>query len=483
MSDRCINIIGYCLFIVFFLSLKIINAASPPNVVMIISDDQYYADFGFMGNEQVQTPHIDALAAKSARFVNGSVPTSVCSPSLATLLTGLYPHEHGIHYNHPPPGNSAFNKMTSADEYTKTRSESFRLIRELDTLPRVLLREKNYRSLQTGKFWEGHYKNAGFTDGMTVFEPVPGQTFGGNRKLANGELVAHGNGDWGLRIGRETMEPIKNFLDDVGESPFFIWYAPYLPHQPHDSPKSFYDLYKDQPKLPKHHLPYYASISQFDETVGELVEMIDSRGLASNTLFVFVIDNGWEASKIPQRGRLAEFAHTKKSKRAPFEPGLRTPILLRWDGKISPKQFEGPVSSIDIVPTILDACGIPGNYEAPEVFRWVSLLSPAMRKHRLDPHRPLFGEIYPGDSTVLGHPEWDIAYRWIKQDGLKLIMPHKRNGKPPWGSYLKKPALYDLNRDPKETMNLFNDVEYKKRRDSLEKQLDEWWNGRTSSTF
>ncbi len=476
MSDRRINVFGYCLFIVICLSLKTGNAAPPPNVVMIISDDQYYADFGFMGNEQVQTPHIDALAAKSARFVNGSVPTSVCSPSLATLLTGLYPHEHGIHYNHPPPGNSAFNKMTSVDEYTKSRNQSFKLIRQLNTLPRTLRDAKNYRSLQTGKFWEGHYRNAGFTDGMTIFEPVPGQEFGGNRKLASGELAAHGNGDWGLKIGRETMEPIKIFLDDVDEAPFFIWYAPYLPHQPHDSPKRFYDLYKDQPNLPKHRVPYYASISQFDETVGDLIKMIESRGLANNTLFVFVIDNGWEASTTPQRGRPVEFAHTKESKRAPFEPGLRTPILLRWDGKITPKEFTEPVSSIDIVPTIYDACGVNGVVGPLPGF---SLLSPAIAEKKLDPHRPLFGEIYPGDATILGHPEQDIAYRWIKQDGLKLIIPHRHNEKPPWGSYLKGPALFDLNRNPRETKNLFDNAEYKRRRDSLEKQLNEWWDGRT----
>ncbi|MBT5020215.1 MAG: sulfatase-like hydrolase/transferase, partial [Planctomicrobium sp.] len=309
-------------------------ADSTPSVVLIISDDQFADDFGFMGNEHVSTPHLDQLAAKSARFVNGSVPTSVCSPSLATILTGLYPHQHGIHFNHPPPGNGAFNRMTSQEEYRTTRQRSFELIKNQETIPRVLHRESNYRSLQTGKFWEGHYQNAGFTDGMTIFEPVPGQTFGGNRTLASGELQAHGNGDWGLKIGRETMQPIADFLDDVKSDPFLLWYAPYLPHQPHDSPQKYYDLYEANKDIAKHRIPYYAAISEFDETVGELVEMIESRGIAENTLFIFVIDNGWEASEVPERSRPEEFAHTKNSKRSPFEPGLRTPILLRWDKKI-----------------------------------------------------------------------------------------------------------------------------------------------------
>ena len=206
-----------CFIVVFcaFVASAEAGRAKRPNVVMIISDDQTFTDFGFMGNTKVQTPHLDRLASQSARFVNGYVPTSVCSPSLATLLTGLYPHQHKIHFNHPPPGNSAFNRMTDRAEYERIRSRSFALIRNQWTLPRALA-EEGYRCLQTGKYWEGHYTNAGFTDGMTRFQPVPGQDFGGNRTFASGKIAAHGNGDWGLKIGRETMQPIEDFVDQCG---------------------------------------------------------------------------------------------------------------------------------------------------------------------------------------------------------------------------------------------------------------------------
>lgn len=472
-SRISILLVGLLLFTIGSLNLKELFAASPPNVVLIISDDQFADDFGFMGNEQVSTPHLDQLAAKSARFVNGSVPTSVCSPSLATILTGLYPHQHGIHFNHPPPGNGAFNRMNSKDEYRTTRQRSFEIIKNQETLPRVLHRESNYQSLQTGKFWEGHFRNAGFTDGMTIFEPVPGQTFGGNRKLASGELQAHGNGDWGLKIGRETMQPIADFLDDVERDPFLIWYAPYLPHQPHDSPQKFYDLYETNEDLPKHRIPYYAAISQFDETVGELVKMIESRGLAEKTLFVFVIDNGWEASEVPQRNRPEEYAHTKNSKRSPFEPGLRTPILLRWDNMIQPMTFPEPVSSIDIAPTIYAACEVP---QASKELPGINLLLAATGKETLDPHRSTFGEIYPGDASSLGHPERDIAYRWMKQDEYKLIVPHRRHGKS-WNSYLDRGSLFNLKKDPQEQHNIIDSPENLKRFVSLYKQLQEWWDG------
>jgi len=446
-------------------------ATSRPNVVMIISDDQTWRDFGFMGNEQVRTPHLDRLAEQSARYPNGYVPTSVCSPSLATLLTGLYPHQHGIHYNHPPPGNSKFNKMTSRAEYERVRGRSFELIRSQPTLPRVLAAE-GYRCLQTGKFWEGHFQNAGFTDGMTVFAPPPGQTFGGVRTLANGAKAAHGNGDFGLKIGRETMRPIYDFIDDcAGRKPFFIWYAPYLPHQPHDSPKKYFDLYRDNPNVPEHFVPYYASISQFDDTVGELVDYVERKGLAKDTLFVFVTDNGWTPGTRRHKSQKDFFYHIKESKRSPFEDGLRTPILLRWDGVIAPATHPQLCNSVDLVPTILSAIGIehkmPGR---PGVDLMVSAKGVASLSSR-----PVFGEIYPGDATSLGHPSRDVAYRWVREGDYKLIVPHGSDGEDAWGGYLKEVVLYDLRRDPQETKNLAGDPSQRERVQRLRRLLDNWW--------
>ncbi|MBC8356809.1 MAG: sulfatase-like hydrolase/transferase, partial [Planctomycetes bacterium] len=80
--------------------------AERPNIVCIIADDHAWTDFGFMGNERVHTPNLDRLASRSARFTNGYVPSSVCRPSLVSLLTGLYPHQHGVHFNHGPPGSA-----------------------------------------------------------------------------------------------------------------------------------------------------------------------------------------------------------------------------------------------------------------------------------------------------------------------------------------------------------------------------------------
>jgi len=444
--------------------------AAPPNIVYVIADDHTYRDFGFMGSNEALTPHLDKLAAQSARFPNGYVPSSLCSPSLAVLLTGRFPHQSGIHYNHPPPGNSAFNKMTSSAEYERTRSPAFDLIRNQPTLPRHL-GSLGYLSLQTGKFWEGHFSNAGFTEGMTLFKPAPGQDFGGNRTLANGELAAHGNGDHGLKIGRETLQPITDFLDRCGkDQPFFIWYAPYLPHQPHDSPQQFYDRHQNR-NVPPHRIPYLASISQFDDTVGDIVQQIESRGLAANTLFVFVSDNGWTPSTQPDKKRTVEFSPTKESKYSPFEDGLRTPILLRWDGVIQPATHPQLVSSVDLLPTVLEA--IDQTNTLPDL-PGRSLL-PAAKGQTTLSDQPVFGEIYPGDATQLGQPARDIAYRWIREGDFKLILPHSRQGKPAWNAYLDQPALFNLTTDPTETQNLATDPAHQPTLKALRTKLNTWW--------
>lgn len=454
------------------------QSSRTPNIVLIISDDQTFCDFGFMGNKDIQTPHIDRLAQQSARYVNGYLPTSVCSPSLATLLTGLYPHQSGIHYNHPPPGNSAFNKMTSRKEYESTRSNAFCLIQSVETLPRILAAH-GYRCLQTGKFWEGHYRNAGFTEGMTVFQPVPGQSFGGNRKLANGELAAHGNGDWGLKIGRETMQPIYDFVRDCEQksTPWLVWYAPYLPHQPHDSPKQYFDLYRDNPRVSKEEIAYYASCSQFDATVGALIQFVERESDIKNTLFLFVIDNGWTPGTRPMKYR-ENYHHTKASKRSPFEDGLRSPILIRWDGVTKPATHTALVSSVDVVPTLLQ---VAGQGAATQNMPGVNLLPSAKGVATLPADRAVYGEIFPGDATAINQPKREVAHRWIRKGNLKLITAHNPNAQgKTWNDYTRGDVLFDLSQDPGETKNLIHDANQATALAELRRLLDAWWNPETA---
>lgn len=446
-------------------SQRVWAADERPNVVMIISDDQGFSDFGFMGNRVVQTPHLDALATRSATFTHGYVPASVCRPSLVTLMTGLYPHEHGVHFNHPPPGFSKLTRTFSRAQYETARQAATQLIRRADTLPRQLA-TAGYRCLQTGKYWEGHWRNAGFTHGMTTAKPVPGAKYG-NKLLASGDWVAHGNGDAGLAIGRESMKPIEEFLELSGGDPFFVWYAPFLPHLPHDSPRRFYDLYDET--VPDHDRAYYAACSQFDETVGGLIALVERQPTIRKTLYVFVVDNGFRPdSKKPMPDGFG-YNYTRRSKRSPFDDGLRTPILFALAGQTQAASHDLLCSSVDVVPTILDACGIA----VPQTVSGRSLWTQVTGKDTLDP-QPVFGAIYPGDASELNNPSADVAYRWIRQGDYKLIVPQLRDGSV-WGDYVRSPHLYNLRDDPSEQRNLMADPTSRQTAVQLREKLDGWW--------
>lgn len=364
-------------FATLLLALPAIASERQPNVVMIVADDQGWTDFGFMGHKVVKTPRLDALAAESALFPNGYVPTSLCRASLATLLTGLYGHQHKICCNDPPEGVD--------------RAAMHPFIKEAPALPRLLGRA-SYRSFQTGKFWEGHFSNAGFTDGMTT-------------KGRHGEE--------GLVIGRQTMQPIYDFLDADREKPFFIWYAPMLPHEPHNPPPQYLEKYAVDGrnlKLAK----YYAMCEWFDATCGQLLDELERRNLKENTLLVFVVDNGWIQEIGQTRTTRGNFA--PKSKLSPYDGGLRTPVLLRWPGHTKPGRYDDLVSTIDLVPTILTACAIKPLFD----MKGVNLLETAAGNGHLQ-RDAVFGEIYLHTAIDINKPDLNLTHRWVRAGDWKLI--------------------------------------------------------------
>jgi len=137
------------------------------NVVLIISDDQHWGDYGFMGHRQIETPHLDQLARQSLTFRHGYVPSSLCCPSLASIITGRYPHEHHITSNDPaiPQGMKAAGFQKS-EAFLQGRQAMTRHLEAWPTLPK-LLGQAGYVSFQTGKWWLGDYTHGGFTHGMT----------------------------------------------------------------------------------------------------------------------------------------------------------------------------------------------------------------------------------------------------------------------------------------------------------------------------
>ena len=393
-------------------------AAKPPNIVLIISDDQSWTDYSFMGHEAIETPNIDRLAKQSRLFKRGYVPSSLCCPSLASMITGLYPHQTKITGNEPPMPPEGRN----SEQYRKQVQECVSFIDDLPTLPR-LLAKRGYVSHQSGKWWQGHYSRGGFSHGMTHGDPKRGGR----------------HGDVGLKIGREGMDEIFDFIEDAGDKPFFVWYAPFLPHTPHNPPKPLLDKYAKKTES-KFIARYWAMCEWFDETCGQLLDHLDEKKLADDTIVLYVTDNGW--IQRADNGRYAP-----RSKRSQYDGGLRTPIMVRWPGKVKPEDRPELANSIDLAPTILKACGL-----APtEEMQGIDLLDDTALAKR----KSTYGAIYLHNAVDIHKPSANLTYRWLIDGNWKLILPHKENvttrAKQKDTGEIE---LYNLAKDPHERNNL-----------------------------
>ena len=428
------------------------GAKSPPNVLYIISDDQAWTDFGFMGHPVIETPHLDQLAAQSARFPRGYVPTALCRPSLMTLITGLYAHQHGVTGNDPTPARFAQPKRSNP-EYLAECNELISKIDDLPTLPK-LLADRGYVSFQSGKWWEGNYRRGGFTDGMTHGDPKRGGR----------------HGDEGLKIGREGLKPVFDFIESAGDKPFLVWYAPFLPHSPHNPPQRLLEKYV-KPDRPIQLARYYAMCEWFDETCGELLDYLDDHGKSDNTLVVFVTDNGW-IQRTPQTDAPADWKQgfAPRSKQTPYEGGVRTPILLRWPGQIRPRTMQQPTSSIDLVPTILAACGA----DVPATLPGQNLLD--VCRNQLPAREAIFGEAFAHDIADIHAPTKSLLNTWCIEGRWKLLLHadgQVNRYRNVHGSRPLQPQLYDLLADPHETINRAE--MYPEQVKRLQERIEQWW--------
>ena len=391
-----------------------------PNVVLIIGDDQGFGDYGFMGHPVIKTPNLDRLAGESVVFTRGYVTTALCCPSLSTMLTGLYPHQHGYTGNDPAGGGD--------------RNRWVERFRQHSQLP-ALLAQAGYLSLHTGKYWQGNPSVSGFTDSM-------------------GKTDRHGG--QALAIGRQTMKPVYDFIAKAQSQskPFFIWYAPMMPHAPHNPPEHLLAKYKEKtPRLNK--AKYFAMCEWFDETCGELLQHIDDRGLRDNTVVIYIADNGWSQGLEGFRG----------SKQTLWEQGVRQPIMIRWPGKIRPRRDEEHlVSNMDIAPTILTAAGL----SVPGPMAGVNLLD----DRAVGARTAVFLEDFAHNMAAPEAPEKTLEARGVISGDWKLLVMRDAKASGPVGA--TRTFLFNLKNDPKEKENL---AEVNRQKvEELLRMLNEWWN-------
>ena len=389
--------------------------AGKPNVVFLLSDDQSWTDYGFMGHPHIQTPNLDRLAKSGILYERGYVTAPLCRPSLASLVTGRYPHQIGIRGNDPlmPPGT---NRLDKEHKPLSTALRN-RMTSVMDDQPSFvkMLSQNGYATLQTGKWWEGNPLDQGFTDAMT-----------------HGDLNRGGrHGDVGLQIGRKTMQPIYDFVDKASDDskPFFIWYGVFLPHAPHDAPDRLFNKYKDiAPNEPT--ARYWANVEWLDEGCGQIVDYLTKKNLLDDTIFVYTCDNGWVQNPNKVNASI-------RSKRQPVEAGIRTPIFITHPETISPQRdTETLASNIDIATTILHACGI----EPPPEMTGLDLRDPQQLQNR----NRVFVDVYEHDSDLDQLDDLDSGLKArVVIDGYdKLIAYPDRN------------SLFDLKTDPDDRNDL-----------------------------
>ena len=406
-----------------------------PNIVFIVSDDHDNEHLGFMGNGFVHTPNLDRLARAGTVFTRAHLPMSRCHPTLASFLSGRWPHQTGVYHNF---GTS---KLDPAD-----------------SLPR-LLRDAGYATYVEGKYWEGDPREMGFT---------------------------HGRGQSANTFVREGQAELFAFIDEVaGRRPMFVWWAPKIPHLPHNPPQKYLSLF-DRSEIPvpawigddrresfqeKEHRSL-AMEAWLDDGVGRLEEKLREKGVHGNTMFVFVIDNGWCNGLV--------------SKGSPFEKGVRTPVFFSWPARIEGgRRFDGLISTLDIYPTILSYAGAKTPPSAAG-----NSLRPIIDGETTKGRRQLFGAIYPAFVTENDErPERDIYALYVRDERWKYILflqdvVESRNR-----SYFRiqwietdYPArrqgaedLYDLHADPTERTNVAARPEHARRLAEMRRAVLAWW--------
>lgn len=304
-----------------------------PNVIIIMADDQGWGDLSVHGNQDINTPNIDALAETGAAFENFYV-SPVCSPTRAALLTGRYHFRTGVY------GTSAGGERLNLDE--QTIGEVFE--------------EAGYRTALYGKWHSGmqypYHPNArGFQDFYGFCSGHWGNYFAPELE-ANGQWV-EGKG----YITDDITQHALDFIEQNQQNPFFLYLSLNTPHSPMQVPDSYWEAFKDKALFHQqsvrdslHTRAALAMVANIDDNVARLSAQLKKLQLEENTIVVYLSDNG------PNGHRWN--AEMKGIKGSTDEGGTRSPLFVKWKNKISPKKVNQLAGAIDLLPTLTALTGI-----------------------------------------------------------------------------------------------------------------------------
>lgn len=312
-------------------AVAVVNAATPPNVILIFIDDMGYGDIGPFGNKDVRTPHLDKLAAQGRKFTS-YYATPVCSMSRASLMTGCYNTRVSI------PGVLFPGDRIGLNPEEITIAE--------------VLKTKGYATTCIGKWHLGDAPPfLPIRQGFDMYFGLPySNDMLGGRKHANGpmpplplyrgEIVLETEPDQSRLTRRYTEEAVK-FIKATKDQPFFV----YLPHSMVHVPLAASPDFKGRSKAG----PIGDAIEEIDWSAGQILDTLDELKLAENTLVIFTSDNGPDRRPAPP---------LRGNKTTSFEGGVREPCLMRWTGKIpAGTTCDQILGNIDLLPTLAKLSG------------------------------------------------------------------------------------------------------------------------------
>ncbi len=399
-------------------------SAAPPNLIVILTDDQGYHDVGFNGCKDIPTPNLDSIASNGVRFSNGYVSYPVCSPSRAGLLTGRYEQRFGHERNPQWEPDNPGSGLPLAET----------------TLAQVL-GQAGYHSGIIGKWHLGchpalHPLQRGFNEFF-------GFLGGGHRYLPE-ELTlseaaqAHNEADsYRLRILRnhepvttthyltdEFSDEAVRFIRRGSHQPFFLYLAYNAPHAPLEAPEKYLDRFPAI-KNPQRRT-YAAMISAVDDGVGRILTELRSQGLEDKTLVFYLSDNGG-----PLQANASNNDPLRGAKSTPWEGGWRVPFAVQWPGRLPKGEvYDYPVISLDIFATIA-----------------------ALANATNDPARPLDGvNLMPYLTGLKKDPPHDTLYLRMYDRGAFAV--RRGDHKLVIEKAGSRPELFDLAHDIRESRDL-----------------------------
>jgi len=405
--------------------------AEKPNVVIVITDDQGYGDLAFTGNPAIKTPTIDTLRNQGTLLNNFHVDPT-CAPTRSALMTGRYSDRVGVW--HTVQGRSMLRRreITMADVFSQNgyATGMFGKWHLGDCYP--------YRPEDRG-FQHCVYHQAG---GVGQAPDYWGNDYFDDTYIVNGKhqrFEGYCTDVW----FNEGMKFIRKNKD----KPFFAYISLNAPHKPLYCPQQYVKPYENDPRVSSPE--FYGMITNIDDNLARLMNMLDDEGLADNTILVFMTDNGTASGILGGRGYDGGMRGMKNSE---YDGGHRVPFILRWpDGKIKAgKSIQRLTAHIDILPTFIELCGL----NAPDInYDGASIRELLYSENPNWPERTLVVE----SQRVVDPIKWRKSA--VMTDRWRLV-----NGK----------ELFHLDNDPKQATDISK--QHPEVYESLVGQYNKFWN-------